>query len=1082
MGFLNFLLRPEEKKKQDQQWNSNQNSYGKFLSFLGQSANEAVHGAFNATPQGNLFNQVKDQAEQANKKVQQSNAGPMVKQATQNEVSKVTSQDPANTAKDFGVSILRSVPRSAASIGLGLSDKFSTSQDKSVKEIDPSTFQNDFMGQTSRALLGTEKIEGPTSEGAKTAELANLVPGVNLDEGQKRGFGTVAGVPLAVLGLALPGGTGGKKKIAEEGLTALAGLSKTSEVVTYLNSAKKSLGLSDDVVKRMAPDLAKADTADKVKSVLSKANIGVAKPGKATTAVDSAQPTNQLFHGSDAGKLKVDDMGNINLTHNADDAKTFGTPVQLDSANLNVRPVASKEEMFNIAGNPQAKQKLIDEGVDVISADNHSIAINPESLAQKTGNELRANPRMQSIDSLTANAPKIADQATDTSHALVPAAQATKEPKNQAEYLVNTLKELGVQTPEAVGTSISEVGTVKRSTPHTAFLEGMKSPSKVLTSHFGAKGGDIAYELQKSAHAVEQGQQVVAPMIDDAAKLIKHISKSDAGKKETSKRIYAALEDRTNADQYLQTDAEKALFGKVAEFFDMFKEERQVRGLAVVGENYGPRAQLIDALTAPDRMMQQVTQAFKKDTISPFSKERTREIAGEIDTTDIVGMMRRYANSQLKEFGYTPAIKKAEEALSEVNPAHLTDKSYNKQGIDYLQKMFQDALSPQQTTRVERLANKALQTTYRSALSFNPRFIAQNFTQRWLSKAETSLEARSLSRSMDKETLTSLRSGLASGDNPFFTELSGLENSGVKARTPGPFNISNKVEMKNITMSYDRGASQAIVDSEPYKAAIKAGMKPKEAAKQALADPATKDLAERAGNMLVNRTQFGANIMTKPEFFRSGGMLYGVLPKSFVKQYGRFQAGIIENLGDFMSMKKAREYDIMARNNPAESQIVDYKRAAEAVQGAVKDMTKAVKRGEIQHPDLTPANMKLYKNQLDGLVKVLDKEIKGASQVRGHKKVAQYAKMWAAATAIQFLFSGGGEGSVERSARYASPVNVPSKDQNPLTVPVPSITKLFSNNPKARTRAALNFVPGVGVAVNRAQDFSKMYKTLTGGQ
>jgi hypothetical protein len=971
MGFLNFLLRPSEKKKQDQEWEQNgknKDNYGKFLSFLGQTGNEIARTAINTVPVFKATSDAQEQIRMASDKAQQSGK---LDQKTKDELKARTESMPDMTggAKDLAVSFARGVPRAISTLALGATDAFSTNPDKNIKEIDPSKFDNSVFGQTAKALLGSEKIEGPTGEGAKFGE------SLGMDEKTARKFGTVAGVPLAVLSVD-PRIGGGKAKAGEEVVSTLSKLSKAEDVTKFLSSAKGVLGLADDAIKKVAPDLAKATKSDDINRILKEAGASF---GKSDTAADVAN-----------------------------------------------------------------------------QADNVA-------------------PAVRSVDGMGPNVPQIADQAVDTAKA-----SESAGPKNQAEFLVDTLKNIGVQIPDSVGTAMGEVGAVKRSTPVTSFLESMKSPGKVLTSHFGAKGGDVAYELQKSAHTVEQGQQVVAPIIQDATKLMKKVNKTDAGRKEVSRRIYSALEDRANADNYLQSDTEKELFTKVAEFFDIFKEERQARGLAVVGENYGPRAQIMDALTAPDRMMQQVSQAFKRDTVSPFSKERTREIAGEIDNTDIVGMMQRYANSQLKEFGYTPAMEKAQEALSQIDPAYLTDKSYNKQGIDYLQRMFQDALSPQQTSKVERLANKALQTTYKNALSFNPRFIAQNFTQRWLSKAETSMEARTLARKMDGDTLTDLRSGLASGDNPFFTELSGIEGSGVNPRKPGPLNVSNKVEMKNITTAYDRGASQAIVDSEQYKAAIQSGMKPQEAARKALEDPTTKDLAQRAGNMLVNRTQFGANLMSKPEFFRSGGMIWGILPKSFVKQYGRFQAGIIENIGDFMNLKKAREYDILQRGNPAETQIVDYKRAAEAFQGGLKDMTKAVKRGEIQ--GVTPDEMKLANNQINSLVKILDKEIKANSQIRGAKKVSQYAKMWAAATAIQFMFSGGGEGSLERSAKYASPVNVPSKDQNPLTVPAPSITKLFSSNEGARNRAALNFVPGVGLVVNRARDFNNFYKTITGGE
>lgn len=105
-----------------------------------------------------------------------------------------------------------------------------------------------------------------------------------------------------------------------------------------------------------------------------------------------------FFHGSEGGKLKIDNNGNINLGHAADDVSQFGDVVQLPKDNLTVAQIPSKEGMFKIAADPELKAKYLEKGIDVLQSENHSIAIDPQSFAEKTGaTGLRPNPREGNI-------------------------------------------------------------------------------------------------------------------------------------------------------------------------------------------------------------------------------------------------------------------------------------------------------------------------------------------------------------------------------------------------------------------------------------------------------------------------------------------------------------------------------------------------------------------------------------------------------------------------------------------------------------------------------------------------------------
>lgn len=96
-----------------------------------------------------------------------------------------------------------------------------------------------------------------------------------------------------------------------------------------------------------------------------------------------------LYHGSDNGLLKVDDAGNINFGTSKEDIKRFGTPKEIGTSNLTIKEYPTKEEMFDVANNKAKKRALIKKGIDVVISDNHALGINPESIAEKTGLQLR---------------------------------------------------------------------------------------------------------------------------------------------------------------------------------------------------------------------------------------------------------------------------------------------------------------------------------------------------------------------------------------------------------------------------------------------------------------------------------------------------------------------------------------------------------------------------------------------------------------------------------------------------------------------------------------------------------------------
>lgn len=621
------------------------------------------------------------------------------------------------------------------------------------------------------------------------------------------------------------------------------------------------------------------------------------------------------------------------------------------------------------------------------------------------------------------------------------------------------------------------------------WLNHYEDTASVAGRHFGQVGTDIVNKLAEGAKQVSDIQEAVRPSLDKASSLLDKAAKSKQGRADIQSRIYSALENRDapnfNPSDYLKTPVEKQIFEETAKVFDFFKDQRVARGKSVVGESYSPRAAVSDALKAPERLLDDARSAFSTDVKSKFSKERVNDIPDAEINKNIIDLLPSYVSSQSKEFGYEGALQFAKENLPKVNPAYLTDAKSRRQGTEYMSNLFSQVLDPPTVSNSERFQNKLIANTYKASLGLSPKFALQNLTQRFVTRAQVSKEAIKLSKVMDKNDIDTLRKGITSGNNPLTGEATATANGlgTVKKGILSKIDPGMKVEKGNVIGAFDKGAAQGIVNSSIYKDALKRGLSPKDAAKEALKDLATADLATRHGNTVVNDTQFGANFVTKPEFFRKTGTILGLSDKWF-KQYQRFPQGMVQNLSTILRGNDARALDILKRGDPTQTPLVDYLKSAQALHSGVDDLIKGIKSGEVNDVSMEVAQG--YKKSLGNAVGELNKQIKANSQIRGGKTLKNVGKMWAAASAIQFLFDGGASmqgdnqsKELGKSLAYGSPISIPTRDQNPL---VPSLPSMPVSRSGINTRKALDLIPGVGLAYSRGHDILKFIKGLTGQQ
>jgi hypothetical protein len=719
--------------------------------------------------------------------------------------------------------------------------------------------------------------------------------------------------------------------------------------------------------------------------------------------------------------------------------------------------------------------------VQDVYAASDTVLDDPRKAVASAANSV-TDTAQQAIDGLTGGT-----KAVDTS---IP--EVEKGAKNIAERLIKQAQEFDpTLTPsESLERAITRTpSALQENVSRWDWLNSLQDTQAVASKYFGKTGSDIVYSMAQGAKTIADVQEQFGGAIKETRDILGKIAKSKAGKAEVQERISRALEDRANAQSYLKTPEEQRLYEITEVVLDFFKEQRQQRGLAVL-QNYTPHTAVKDALEAPERMLGNMQSAFRSNVKSGFSKQRKGSLTDPEIDRNIIDLLPRYINSQAKEIAFTDPINMVKEAISNMSPGYSLNPANRKAGEEYMSNLMTQVLNPPSSSKLSKLLNRGLQQTYRSNLGFSPKFVLQNLSQRFATRFEVGNEAVKLAKQISPEDKAVLRQSMLSNNTPLTQEMTEtLENLGkkpkegiFKGKEPGQV-----VERGNVNVAFDRGVAQQVVESPIYKQAIEEGMKPSEAANRALQDEATRDLAIRRGNIVVNDTQFGGNVVNKPEFFRSQGSVFGI-PLTFFKQYRRFQAGMAEHVVNMFRPDDARMLDVLKRGNPKETQLVDYVKAAEALQRSTDDIQKGIKAGEIV--DVSMDDVQAYRKQLDNAVKTLKKEIKGVSQIRSGKTAKNFVKMWAAASAIQFLFDGGLANDdpeelakdVKRSIKFGAPVNVPTTKQGDPTLPIWPASLPDSLNLKDPyvQRKLLNFVPGVGLAVNRGRDVTRFIRALTG--
>lgn len=785
------------------------------------------------------------------------------------------------------------------------------------------------------------------------------------------------------------------------------------------------------------------------------------------------------------GKTKpfVDGLLGPNEPHKAD-AFEAEQRINKDVPLTNIKRIEINPSQMTHDEETQIRQLAKKQGIPVVSnsnTDEMRSVVAPSTGSRAFVDALGAD-RSKELDDMEASGGKLAASENTTPAAeTLPTPKPGYTPSKSGAQVLNESLPSKARVSDKVARLLDDTGKAVPKASKAPILESQQDPTSVAGKLLGKTGSDIIYESSKGAKKASDINEAAKPYLDAVKKATKNLSKTPGGQPAARRRLNQALNDRENAASYLKSPEETKAYEALRDAYDHTKGVLEANGFPTRA-NYAPRLQRRDIEASVEDIDKGLGKTFSKNVSASATKERTAE-EGENLAEDPVAALGSHVSSIAKHIGYKDLVDSLPERLKGVKPIYGVNADDLKRGKQFLSDHFKNILQPDLPTTGklgEQAQNKLINQTYRSALKGKISFYGLNRTQRFAARSQVSPEAIRLSKHIDKNDLKDLQSELTSGKSTLTTE-SNTTTSSVEGKQTKTDKLHEKLsgEQGNVIRAYNLGVSQHIANSPAYKAAIKAGKNAKDAAKEALTDPAIHDGAVRDGNTLVNTTQFGANIATKPHALQESGVIPGtIISKKWIQQYRRFPQGMLQIVGNVTDPKTARALDIMRRGDPKQTQLVEYLNAAKSLRQGISSAKTTIKKGE--NTEVSLKDIAQAKDLLDQNIKILNKQIKKSSSIRGGKTARNLALMWGSAYAIQSLATGGTNPFT--TAVYSSPVSIPTKDSNPLVPSAPSIpTSKYSKLPLGISpKKALNFVPFVGPVAARITEAQRFTKALTG--
>ena len=541
------------------------------------------------------------------------------------------------------------------------------------------------------------------------------------------------------------------------------------------------------------------------------------------------------------------------------------------------------------------------------------------------------------------------------------------------------------------------------------FLSGFKSRVGEMAKSYGAAGGELTNRVHLGdiarGHEMEAGNKYLSRIQDVYSKI-----DNDFERQRISNAVINALENRAEADRYLDTPEKKAVYKDTKEMLDVFRQKLTALGYET-REDYFTHIRDVDILDQIISDAKDPKDVNLNDLVAAKSRFLQTRVDAKMEIKkDLPRVLFAYLKSVTKEIAYNDAVEYYYDHFPTDIPISL-----RKNSMDRAISLMQNSLKPEQGRgRFYRTVGRLRSEQYRNFLAYNLKAASQNFTQVDFARMRWTPEARSLSGKMwrNRNALTGPLADaidLASTEQTplmrFLEQFKGDDPSGSRNRFSEAFNKYDpfqRSEKRNWALSELGSIINSVVKHPEYKE-LKTKLGAEGAINELLKKRDVFDGAVREAATTAAETQVAANPAMRGEF-------YDAPLHRIIGMFTAFKTRQLQILGEALrsheGINGARAQTILRRGLSGDAQPVEVLREVEAQRSAMETMLKRAKKFNedigipLRSLDSMVQHLKSQETELNGIIKRI--EPLSGGRIRSAALVAKY---FAKVSAISVFFN-----------------------------------------------------------------------------
>ena len=541
------------------------------------------------------------------------------------------------------------------------------------------------------------------------------------------------------------------------------------------------------------------------------------------------------------------------------------------------------------------------------------------------------------------------------------------------------------------------------------FLSGFKSRVGEMAKSYGAAGGELTNRVHLGdiarGHEMEAGNKYLTKIQDVYSKI-----KNDFERQRISDAVINALENRSDAEKYLDTPQKKEVFEQTKAMLDEFRQKLTALGYET-REDYFTHIRDVDILDQIISDAKDPKEVSLDDLVGAKSRFLQTRLDAKIEIKkDLPRVLFSYLKSITKEIAYSDAVEYYYNQFPTDIPISL-----RKNSMDRAISLMQNSLKPEQGRGMfYRTVGRLRSEQYRNFLAYNLKASAQNFTQVEFAKLRWTPEARSLVGKMwrNRKALTGpladaidLASTKETPLMRFLEQFAGDDPRGTTGRFSELFNKYDPFqgsEHRNWALSELGSIINSAVKHPEYKA-LKADLGAEGAINKLLENQNVFDKAVREAATTAAETQVAGNPAMRAEFYDEP--LHRIIGMFTAFKTRQIQI-LSEALRSHEGINGARAQTILRRGLTGDAQPVEVLREIEAQRRAMEKMVERARkfREDVGIPlrslGAMVEHLKGQEKELNGILKQLEP----LSGSRAHS-VALTAKYFAKVAAISVFFN-----------------------------------------------------------------------------